>query len=126
MAGGSPDSDVAEWVFSKPLLVEGSMTPPPSVSLPGTTCYLVKCWARGAPAQVYNGLGPTPRVAKKAARIIAEVCHETLHYSPVIIVSFIMKTSIGTRQQQPAAESMPIAGSSPSKSGVLVLFYVIC
>ena len=70
-SAGSGFSD--SWVFSKPVVVCGSMTPPPSVSLPGARCYLVRCWARGAPGLVYYGLGPSSRIAKKAAQINAEV-----------------------------------------------------
>ena len=55
--------------FSKPEIVYGSVTPPPSRFLPGQKCYMVQAWVGN---QRYHGLGPTPDIAKAAAKLNAE------------------------------------------------------
>lgn len=67
-----------EVTYSSPIVVTGSMTPPPSSIYPGVRCYMVTVTVDERP---FHGFGPTPYIARSAAEFEAykSVCVGTRH-----------------------------------------------
>ena len=90
--------------YSKPQLVNGSLSPPPTTCYPGTVCYMVIVTVNNLD---FFGFGPSPSLAKHFAEFEA---YNSLHPLPVKVVEKVRSSA--------AVRGIDIEGDSDNMEGL--------